>query len=556
MSSSGKHNNTGGAPRRVAFLRHNHAAWLAASAVCASAVPASAETYLTEAQALGVILGENAMPRREERMLDDGMRAKLEHATNLKFPERAHTFFISAQPGQPQKYAIVMNEIGKTEPITFMVGMNDQGKVTDVVVMVFRENRGWEVKEKRFLNQFRGKSLRNSIRVDEDIINYTGATLSSKAIARGVKRALALLNAFYLGVANPTAASATGFTKALQLSPVLTVTTSEGRLKLFRLMQYAMGTVCEVRLWCDDAETAQRGFRIAFADINRLEQVFSAHRGDSELARVNREAGREAVAVSREFFALTRYAVRSWHESGGVSDITVGPLMELWGLRQSEPRQPSLEELRYARSLVGCDKLDLDAGSRALRFRRPGMELDFGGLAKGYAAQRVAGLLHSTGVRAALVNLGKSSLSVTSSRCADVEGRVAKETGVPFGHWLLGVTEPHPSQCCPIYVLVHPGESVSTSGTYERHVALGTTTLSHLIDPQTGVPLSGQRSATAIARSGPRSEVLAKQLLFGAPPGSSGEWILTQQNSDGGLDLDFRLQRDSIFETSYFPPQI
>src|SRR6266851_2483815 len=113
------------------FANRKSVPWLAASAILASAIPTSAETYLTEAQALNAILGEGAIPRREDHQLDAALRAKLEHDANVKFPESTYTFFISGQPGQPQKYAIVMNEIGKSEPITFMVGINDQGRVSD-----------------------------------------------------------------------------------------------------------------------------------------------------------------------------------------------------------------------------------------------------------------------------------------------------------------------------------------------------------------------------------------------------------------------------------------
>src|SRR5215475_839912 len=196
-----------------------NAFWLTtAAALAVSAVPASAEVYLTEAQALGVILGDKAIVRREQKTLDLAMRKKLEQENNLRFPEGSYTFFVATQDGRPAKYALVLNEIGKTEPITFMVGMSPEGKITEVVIMEFRENRGWEVKEKRFLNQFRGKSVRNSIRVDEDIINYTGATLSSKAVARGVKRALLLLEAFYGEGAK--AGSATDFEVPRPLVPI------------------------------------------------------------------------------------------------------------------------------------------------------------------------------------------------------------------------------------------------------------------------------------------------------------------------------------------------
>jgi len=91
-----------------------------------------------------------------------------------------------------------MNEIGKHEYITFIVGVTPKGEVGDVAVMEYRETRGEEVKDRRFLRQFHGKKLTDPITVDRDIENYTGATLSSHAIATGVKKALVLVQAFYL----------------------------------------------------------------------------------------------------------------------------------------------------------------------------------------------------------------------------------------------------------------------------------------------------------------------------------------------------------------------
>jgi serine/threonine protein kinase len=118
---------------------------------------------LSPAQALAIILGDKSVVRREQKILDPALRAQLERFSNLQFPEASYTFFIAARDAKPERYAIQMNEIGKTEPITFMVGMSPEGKVTEVVIMIFRENRGWEVKEKRFLNQFRGKTVRSFI---------------------------------------------------------------------------------------------------------------------------------------------------------------------------------------------------------------------------------------------------------------------------------------------------------------------------------------------------------------------------------------------------------
>jgi thiamine biosynthesis lipoprotein len=497
------------------LIRTNRAAWLTASAVmAAAAVPAAAEVYLTEAQALGVIFGEHVIPRREQKVLDPELRARLEHASNLHFPEASYAFFISGQAGQPQRYGVVMSEIGKTEPITFMVGMNDQGKVSEVVIMEFRENRGWEVKEKRFLNQFRGKTARNSIRVDEDIINYTGATLSSKAVARGVKRALLLLDAFYPIERRRDAAAATDFAMPAAISPVLRVLTQEEGIGLYRQMRYAMGSACEISVWCRSSEDAQRALRGGFTEIERIEEKFSAYRESSELALVNREAGRKTVPVSDEFLWLTEYAIQSWYSTRGMADITVGPLMKLWGFREDKPRVPRNAEISATRKLVGCDKLQLDRRAGTLRFRRDGMALDFGGLAKGYAAQAVVRELPDKGAVAALVNLGRSSLAAARNTLQPGTEYGFEQAGLAIGEWLVGVVNPVRDLACPAHVVLQPGQCLSTSGTYEREFEIDGRTFSHIIDPRTGWPLEGPRSVTAISASGPRSEVLAKQELI------------------------------------------
>src|SRR5882762_5173886 len=538
------------------------AAWLTASAVmAASAVPAAGEVYLNESQALGVILGDKAIVRRDQKVLDEAIRKRLQHESNLRFPESTYTFFIATQDGKPAKYAIVLNEIGKSEPITFMVGMSPEGKVTEVVIMEFRENRGWEVKEKRFLNQFRGKTLRNSIHVDEDIINYTGATLSSKAVTRGVKRALLLFDAFYPGEARYKLARASQFALPLAMSPVLTAADFRSSLGLYRQSRYAMGSICEIRVWCRSAVEAHRAFAIGFGEIDRIEQVFSAYRNESELALVNGNAGRVPVQVSDEFFDLTRYAVRSWRQYGGSVDVTVGPLMRAWGFREGEPRMPSRTELLEAQELVGGSKLSLDRRMRTVRFLRQGMQLDFGGLAKGHAAKRVARVLQKQGVSAALVNLGGSSLCASEVDSPATVQNCCTETGIAFGEWLIGVIHPGDARSCPVYLLLKPGWSISTSGTSERQFEVDGQKLSHILDPRTGWPLGGLRSATAVARSGRRSEILSKRLLL--PPARElttmanqlkhFDWVYLEGSPTGALTLEANSRHAAFYTASSRP---
>jgi Na+-translocating ferredoxin:NAD+ oxidoreductase RnfG subunit len=158
---------------------------------------ASAETLLTQEQALKVVFPKSESVKAETKVLIPEQRKMLEENTGLRFPESEYSTFVATTKGQTDGYAVILNEIGKHENITFMVGVSPKGKVMDVAVMEYRESRGGEVKEQRFLSQFRGKQSSDPIRVNQDIVNYTGATLSSYAISRGVRRALALAQLLY-----------------------------------------------------------------------------------------------------------------------------------------------------------------------------------------------------------------------------------------------------------------------------------------------------------------------------------------------------------------------
>jgi len=156
------------------------------------------ETYLTEAEAVKIALPNAASVSTEVKQLSPEQRAALRHKSGLPFPEPQYKFFVgrAKRDGKAIGYAVIMNEIGKEEFITFIVGVNTKGEVGEVAILEYRETRGWEVRDKRFMHQFHGKKSTDSIQVDRDITNSTGATLSAHAIARGVKKALLLTEIF------------------------------------------------------------------------------------------------------------------------------------------------------------------------------------------------------------------------------------------------------------------------------------------------------------------------------------------------------------------------
>ena len=473
-------------------MRYGVLAFVLPTGVLACAHTCDAQVFLTEEQAVRSLFG-NAHIARQETPITEEDRQALMKAAGLRFPESSFTFLVAEQDQRPLGYALVLNEIGKSEPITFMVAVSPEHRVIDILVMVFRENRGSEVRETRFLRQFKGKRPGDALAVNGDIVNYSGATLASKAIAHGVKRALALVKHFY-----PMTKTSQAVQPAFML-PASPVLAAPG---VYRQVRYLMGTLCEVRVDCRSSAHATVAMSASFSEIRRLEKIFSAYDPSSELSYVNREAFNAPVTVSDDFWALTRSAIRYARATDGAVDVTVGPLVR--------GREAALQS-------IGSGKISMDPAARTVRFTTAGMEMDFGGLAKGYAAARATKILGQWEIPSGLVNLGGSSIVTTPGE----------------RNWLVGVADPSSPQQYAAIVVAQPGTAVSCSGVYER---------CHIFDPRTGLPLDGLRSAVAITKSAVLGEVLSKQLLLQST---------YQQSAHEYLRLFGSLEHPTVLESNF-----
>ena len=156
------------------------------------------EIYFTEEEAAKVMFPESDNIRHETLTLSQEQKKLVEESIGWKFPEHDFSVFIGETKGKTDGYAIVQNTIGKHRPITYMVGVDTEGDVTNFEVLVYREARGNEIATKRFNYQYQGKDVRDPIRINRDIINISGATMSVRSASAGVKRVLVLVNEFYL----------------------------------------------------------------------------------------------------------------------------------------------------------------------------------------------------------------------------------------------------------------------------------------------------------------------------------------------------------------------
>ncbi|HEX6536700.1 MAG TPA: FMN-binding protein [Gemmatimonadaceae bacterium] len=173
-------------------------ALLALLALVAAPAARGQEVLLTPAQALREIFPDGARTSVDRKRLTPGARDSLERSLGRRILEdEVDVTRVFDAAGTLLGYAVVTEEIGKYRPITFMVGVTPGLAVKDVVVMVYRESRGGDVKRRRFLDQYRGKTAKDPIDADRDIINISGATISVRSMNRGVKRVLAELTLIY-----------------------------------------------------------------------------------------------------------------------------------------------------------------------------------------------------------------------------------------------------------------------------------------------------------------------------------------------------------------------
>jgi Na+-translocating ferredoxin:NAD+ oxidoreductase RnfG subunit len=158
----------------------------------------SIDVYLTEDQALKILFPKAPKIEPQELRLTPDQKARIQERIGWKFPEETFRAFAAQTDGKVDGYAVIQETIGKHRPITYIVGISPEGKVFDVEIMVYRESKGSEVRRKRFNAQYEGKTAQDPIRVNKDIINVTGATMSVRSVSAGVKRALVLVDEFYL----------------------------------------------------------------------------------------------------------------------------------------------------------------------------------------------------------------------------------------------------------------------------------------------------------------------------------------------------------------------
>lgn len=247
----------------------------------------------------------------------------------------------------------------------------------------------------------------------------------------------------------------------------------------------AMGSTYTIVAYGEDRLKLETAVEAAFDEVRRLDNLISNYKPKSEWSLVNRGAATGPVRVSREVIDLIDACLEYSRKSGGAFDITVGPLVRTWGFYKGSGRLPHRAEIRNALGKVGYRNVIVDKETQSVSFAKPGVEIDPGGIGKGYAVDRVATLLREMGIQSAFINAGNSSMYAI---------------GAPPGEkgWKVKIRHPlEPSKT--VAELTLTGKSMSTSGTSEKFFISGGKRYSHIFDPRTGYPAPGMLSVSVVA---------------------------------------------------------
>lgn len=293
-----------------------------------------------------------------------------------------------------------------------------------------------------------------------------------------------------------------------------------------------MGTLATVTADAPDRATAQRAVEAAYGRLDDVNRLMSDYASDSEIGRLNALPAGEGLAVSTETFHCLERAAEVAEQSGGAFDITCRPLVWLWKQAGKDGCLPTAEALQQTLARVGWQKLRLEPATRTVTLTVDGMQVDLGGIAKGYALDLAAEALVRAGATSGLVEVG-----------GDVVAVGAQANGEP---WRVGVQ--HPFEEKQLYcTLALADRAVATSGVQQRFNVIGGQRYSHIVDPRTGWPAGQSPSVTVIGPDGLTADAWAT--VFSVLPVADGLALLDQRRSLGLEVLWITREGDTVVAT-------
>jgi thiamine biosynthesis lipoprotein len=251
--------------------------------------------------------------------------------------------------------------------------------------------------------------------------------------------------------------------------------------------QMHMGTLVFLTAAAQDKQLANGAIERGFAEIHRLEEILSTWIPESELSQINAAAGQRAVAASPETIELLEHSLEMARLTEGSFNVAIGPAVEAWNVSR-EGRVPTHEELESARPLMDLSAIQIDRAAGSVYLARSGMQVDIGGIGKGYAADFAAQVMQEAGAAAGVVAI--SGDIITFGRLPDGQ------------RFVFGIQHPRKENGITIGQLELEDEAVSTAGDYQRYFEKDGVRYHHILNPQTLRPARLSQSVTIVAKTG------------------------------------------------------
>lgn len=288
---------------------------------------------------------------------------------------------------------------------------------------------------------------------------------------------------------------------ATLLSTVLAVlfVSPAAQAEWFSDVQEKMGTRVEIQVWLDDAAQARELLRQGMAEFDRIEAAMSTYIESSEMSGINARAADAPQPVSAELFALLQRAEEIAELTEGAFDITFDSVGQLYDFRQEE--RPDLLEIAEQLERINYAHVLLDVDAQTVAFAIPGVRINLGGIAKGYAVEQVIELLSAAGVQNALATAGGDTRILGD--------RIDKP-------WVVGVRDPNDAAAVFTRVALED-EAISTSGDYERFFIEDGERYHHILSPSSGTPAQGVRSVTVIGPNATVTDALSTSVFVMGP---------------------------------------
>ncbi|MDA0835100.1 MAG: FAD:protein FMN transferase [Planctomycetota bacterium] len=296
-------------------------------------------------------------------------------------------------------------------------------------------------------------------------------------------------------------------------------------------LQIRMGIPFSITLYATDQAAANRAVEQAYKRIRQLDRILSDYDPDSEVNRLCREGvNGNAVFVSPELMYVLKKSLALSRQSEGAFDVSIGPVVSLWRRARRQKQLPNAKELAEARERVGYRFIQIDDAAGTVTLKREGMRLDFGGIAKGYAADEAARILHDAGINRVLI-----------AASGDI---VAGDPPPGKSGWRIGIASLVDPEGVPERFVSLCHAAISTSGDTYQFVEIDGVRYSHIVNPHTGIGLTVRRSVTVIASCGTIADSFATVgCILGAEPGIEfmGEFdgveALFAERTNAGLQI-------------------